>query len=124
LRTAEKDAPSVHQQLAVIDHSLASIETEQVQALSAFTETAQHSAAKLEAIFARIGWPPRALTVGHRKDEPAATGGPFVPFKLDAHSPPFESALLRLQTSLNHLDHLTALVRETPLIIRLKRTPR
>ena len=126
-RGAETDAPAkpfvsgdagadvpVAARLNKVAGALDRIEFQQIASLSAMERKARASAQKLRAAFADAGLRDDRLTAP-AAPKGAATGGPFVPLKVDPHGSSFEREVNRLQVSLVAADKLKRLLPYMPL---------
>ncbi len=101
--------------LQMVDGALKAVEGSQLQALGAIEARAHRRVSRLQRVLAETGLSPdRLIPPPSRQGE--ASGGPFVPFKIDPARSTFEAELAALQSSVLAADRLTRIVAATPLL--------
>ena len=120
-RSSEADLP-IGSQLVSISASLDRVETQQVKALAMLEAPALSTAARLRGALADAGLSLDKLSVPGKAGA-AATGGPFIPLKVDAAGSPFERAVFRLQGSLMQVERLRKILPYVPLRAPLPGAP-
>ena len=99
--------------LGALIQSLDRIESEQVRAVGLIAGQARQTENTLRQAIAATGLPADKLQAPASGQ--AATGGPFVPFKLDANGSPFEREVLRMQGHVANADKLRRIANRLPL---------
>jgi murein DD-endopeptidase MepM/ murein hydrolase activator NlpD len=105
--------PTLEQRLDRMVQSLATIDQRQIATLNRIEQHVTRKRSDLRAVVATIGLDADRLE--QRAKLPAAQGGPFVPYKVDARMGPFESALSRIQPAFIEAEKLSTLTRALPL---------
>ena len=115
---AENTDPAAR--LALVDHSLDRIESNQTKALAVIDRAAEHSAARDAAIVAETGLDPAKLSPPHGQ---GGVGGPYIPAQLDANAPAPDPALMRVARDVATAERLKALMSFVPLRMPLSGDP-
>ena len=101
--------------VGTIVQSLDRVEVAQVRAVNSIGSAATRQAARLRVAIAETGLSPDRFSVNPAKGKPSASGGPFVPLKLDPNGSPFEREVSRLQEQIVLADRLRRALPSLPL---------
>jgi murein DD-endopeptidase MepM/ murein hydrolase activator NlpD len=115
---AENTDPAAR--LALADHSLDRIESNQTKALAVIDRAAEHSAARDAAIVAETGLDPAKLSLPHGQ---GGVGGPYLPAGIDPNAPTLDPALSRVARDVATAERLKALLKFVPLSMPLSGDP-
>ena len=118
--TMNPDVP-VPVRLEALSHSLERLERSQLRHVKVLAEATRSRTTRLRAAMAVAGLTPDKLVPPSQK--PAASGGPFVPIKLDGTSGPFEREIANLQDEAVAADQLTRAIPFVPLRQPLSGSP-
>lgn len=99
--------------LAVLAGALDRIEIDQIRKVNAIGAAAKRKADRLRKVIAATGI--RAASLKVPKAARSATGGPFVPLKMDPDGPTFEREVLRLQKYIVAAHRLRQTIRFLPV---------
>jgi murein DD-endopeptidase MepM/ murein hydrolase activator NlpD len=100
--------------LQMVDGALKAVEGTQLEALGAIEARTHRQVSRLQRVLAETGLSAdRLVPPPPRPGE--ASGGPFVPFKIDPARSTFEAELAALQSSVLAADRLNRIVSATPL---------
>lgn len=111
---ANKELPA-ELRLGVLSQSLDRIEAQQMRSVQAIANAARLNETRLKQTIAATGLPVEKIQASAAEKPGAATGGPFVPFKLDPNGSPFEREVLRMQGHVQNTDRLRRLASRLPL---------
>jgi murein DD-endopeptidase MepM/ murein hydrolase activator NlpD len=106
--------------LALVDHSLDRIESNQSKALAVIDRAAEHSAARDAAIVAETGLDPAKLSIPHGQ---SGVGGPYLPAGIDPNASTLDPALSRVARDVATAERLKALLKFVPLRMPLSGDP-
>ncbi len=107
-----------------IVRSLDRLEAEQIRSVNVIAAQARKTETQLRQAIAATGLPVEKLQAPAGKTARAmATGGPFVPFKLDPNGSPFEREVLRLQGHVEAADRYRRVAVRLPLRVPLAGNP-
>jgi murein DD-endopeptidase MepM/ murein hydrolase activator NlpD len=109
------DPLALGERLQMVDGALRAVEGTQLQALGAIEARTHRRVSRLQRVLAETGLSPDRLTPppSHQGE---ASGGPFVPFKIDPARSTFEAELSALQSSVLAADRLNRIVAAAPLL--------
>ncbi|MDP4593145.1 MAG: M23 family metallopeptidase [Beijerinckiaceae bacterium] len=105
----------VEMRIGALSSSLDLIEAEQLKKVATISSAARTKTQRLRSVIAATGLSADRLRVPAAGRTSSATGGPFVPFKLDPNGPAFERAVLNLQHYAVEADRLQRLVLHIPV---------
>jgi murein DD-endopeptidase MepM/ murein hydrolase activator NlpD len=101
-------AGNVDAALARLQESLDRVEGRQVNTLASLEESYESKARRMRAVLADVGF-------DTTKHAGAATGGPFVSYRLSANAGPFEKQVYRINVARAQAERLTSTVVAVPL---------
>lgn len=99
--------------IGALSRSLQRIEIDQIRSINKIGAVARAREALLRRAIAATGLSPEKLSAPDAAND--ATGGPFVPFKLDPNGSIFEREVLRFQDNIVAANRLSRIVRALPI---------